>query len=364
MRAFALASLLALAAGAQPAPADSALVEDVLDALAFDVLDRSPVGSRAAGDALRDTLRARLLADLRPDALRPALAFLRGPVNRAYTERYRATQARLSTAAGLEDYMDAVTDGKKGALADSAAVDRLVRAQRVAELSRHVMEGLFQRIEAELPALAERMRAEAPSPEDELVQASTNAVGEATSALRYTLRGMPAADIHAAAAFYESPAGTHLQSAVNDAMVAVFLPMVFEQMAGMYRALAALEGATIDLDAAAPSEDAAAQGEVDVMPELIGGLGKLQSRVAYPEGARRDGVEGTVVVEFVVDEAGRVTDPVVTQSPDPRLTEAALAAVRASRFTPGRHRGRPVRVRFGLPVTFRLQDARAVPADG
>ena len=93
----------------------------------------------------------------------------------------------------------------------------------------------------------------------------------------------------------------------------------------------------------------------EVQPELIGGLPGLQSRVEYPEFARRAGVEGQVVVQFVVDERGNVVDPVVLRSPNDLLAEAALKAVRESRFKPGQQRGRPVKVRFAVPVTFRLR---------
>jgi protein TonB len=92
----------------------------------------------------------------------------------------------------------------------------------------------------------------------------------------------------------------------------------------------------------------------EVQPELIGGLTGLQSRVVYPELAIRAGVEGQVVVQFVVDERGNVVDPVVLRTPNPLLTEAALTAVTESRFTPGQQRGRPVSVRYAVPVTFTL----------
>jgi len=93
----------------------------------------------------------------------------------------------------------------------------------------------------------------------------------------------------------------------------------------------------------------------EVQPELIGGLAGLQGRVEYPEFARRARIEGQVVVQFVVDERGNVVDPVVLRSPNDLLSEAALKAVRESRFTPGQQRGRPVKVRFAVPVTFRLR---------
>ena len=102
-------------------------------------------------------------------------------------------------------------------------------------------------------------------------------------------------------------------------------------------------------------DDSAVVDFAEVQPELIGGLGGLQSRIEYPEMARRVGIEGQVVVQFVVDERGNVVDPVVLRSPNELLSEAALKAVRESRFTPGQQRGRPVKVRFAVPVTFRLR---------
>ncbi len=92
----------------------------------------------------------------------------------------------------------------------------------------------------------------------------------------------------------------------------------------------------------------------EVQPELTGGLEGLQERVVYPQEAKDEDVEGQVVIQFIVNEEGAVEDARVLRSPDDRLSEAALDAVRASRFTPGRQRGRPVKVRFAVPITFRL----------
>ena len=93
---------------------------------------------------------------------------------------------------------------------------------------------------------------------------------------------------------------------------------------------------------------------VEEPPELIGGLATLQQAVTYPASAKADGVEGRVMVEFVVDTDGSVANPVVVRSPDDRLSEAALSAVRQARFTPGRQKGEAVKVRFALPVSFAL----------
>ncbi len=94
---------------------------------------------------------------------------------------------------------------------------------------------------------------------------------------------------------------------------------------------------------------------VEDPPQLIGGLEGLQSRIQYPELARRAGIEGTVFVQFVVDENGRVQDPVCVRDPGGGTCEEALRAVRTSEFQPGRQRGRAVKVRFSLPVRFRLR---------
>ena len=89
---------------------------------------------------------------------------------------------------------------------------------------------------------------------------------------------------------------------------------------------------------------------------MVGGLDSLQARAVYPEAAHRDGVEGTVVVQFVVTETGAVEDAKVVRSPDERLNEAALATIRTSRFVPGTWYGEPHRVRFAVPIRFRLGD--------
>ena len=111
-------------------------------------------------------------------------------------------------------------------------------------------------------------------------------------------------------------------------------------------------------DAAAPRGANAPRPEVfdvaEVMPELVGGLPALAAAIVYPADARAEGAEGTVVVQFVVLEDGSVTEAEATRSPDARLSRAAVEAVRQMRFVPGRQRGRVVKVRYAVPVTFRL----------
>nr|BCX01397.1 MAG: hypothetical protein KatS3mg041_1443 [Bacteroidota bacterium] len=94
---------------------------------------------------------------------------------------------------------------------------------------------------------------------------------------------------------------------------------------------------------------------VEEMPELIGGLEGLQRRIRYPEIARKAGVEGMVIIQFVVDENGNVTNAQVVKGIGAGCDEEALRVVQESKFKPGKQRGRPVRVQMTLPVRFRLK---------
>lgn len=93
---------------------------------------------------------------------------------------------------------------------------------------------------------------------------------------------------------------------------------------------------------------------VEKMPDLIGGLQGIQSKIRYPDIAKKAGVEGRVIVQFVVDEAGNVTDPVVVRGIGGGCDQEAVRAVSQAKFTPGEQRGKPVKVKMSLPITFRL----------
>lgn len=96
---------------------------------------------------------------------------------------------------------------------------------------------------------------------------------------------------------------------------------------------------------------------VEQMPELIGGLASLQSCIRYPEMARKAGIEGRVFVQFVVNENGTVSDPVVIRSLGGGTDEEALRCISQAKFKPGMQRNRPVRVRYSVPITFKLRSA-------
>ncbi len=94
---------------------------------------------------------------------------------------------------------------------------------------------------------------------------------------------------------------------------------------------------------------------VETMPDLIGGLAAIQKKINYPPIAKKAGVEGRVIVQFVVDEKGDVVDPVVVRGIGAGCDEEAIRAVSQAKFTPGKQRGKPVKVKMSLPITFKLK---------
>ncbi len=95
--------------------------------------------------------------------------------------------------------------------------------------------------------------------------------------------------------------------------------------------------------------------DVEQMPEIVGGLTAIAGSIVYPDLAKKAGIEGRVLVEFVVDETGSVMDPTVVSGIGGGCDEEAIRAVQAARFTPGTKDGRPVPVKMTIPITFKLQ---------
>ncbi|WP_421773702.1 TonB family protein [Gracilimonas sp.] len=96
---------------------------------------------------------------------------------------------------------------------------------------------------------------------------------------------------------------------------------------------------------------------VEEMPKLKGGMAALQSKVEYPEMARKAGIEGRVTVQFIVNEQGSVENAQVVRGIGGGCDEQALEVVKQAQFTPGYQRGRPVRVQYALSINFRLENS-------
>lgn len=82
----------------------------------------------------------------------------------------------------------------------------------------------------------------------------------------------------------------------------------------------------------------------------------ISKNTTYPKYARRKGIEGKVFIQFVVDKDGSITDVQVLKGIGGGCDEEAARVVRVSpRWTPGKHRGQPIRARMTLPIVFRFR---------
>ena len=104
--------------------------------------------------------------------------------------------------------------------------------------------------------------------------------------------------------------------------------------------------------------------KVNELPQFPGGNHALfqfiKDNQRYPQIAKENGIQGRVILQFVVDETGKVSDPKVLRSVDPSLDAEAIRIVKAMpRWTPGMQDGKAVAVRYTLPVNFSLGDKKA-----
>ena len=99
---------------------------------------------------------------------------------------------------------------------------------------------------------------------------------------------------------------------------------------------------------------------VEQMPSFPGGMKAMMDYLArnirYPANAKNDLIEGRVILQFIVDKKGRLSDIKVVKSVEPYLDAEAVRVVKSMpRWNPGMQNGKAVKVRYTLPVTFRLQ---------
>jgi TonB family protein len=98
---------------------------------------------------------------------------------------------------------------------------------------------------------------------------------------------------------------------------------------------------------------------VDQMPEYPGGTNALlkyiQSKVKYPANAKQNGVEGKVMVQFIVDEKGNVVNPKIIKGIGYGCDEEALRVIKLlPGWIPGKQGGKPVKVKMVIPFSFKL----------
>lgn len=99
---------------------------------------------------------------------------------------------------------------------------------------------------------------------------------------------------------------------------------------------------------------------VESMPEFPGGMDAcmkwLRDNIKYPSICMENNIQGRVTAQFVVNKDGSIVDIKIVKSVDPYLDkEAERVLGKMPKWQPGKQRGKPVRVKFTLPVIFRLQ---------
>ena len=98
---------------------------------------------------------------------------------------------------------------------------------------------------------------------------------------------------------------------------------------------------------------------VEVMPQYPGGqiamLKYIMENIKYPEQAMKEGIQGRVTVRFIVEKDGSISNVKPVLSVHPLLdTEAVRVVESMPKWSPGKQNGKPVRVRFNVPVMFKL----------
>ena len=99
-----------------------------------------------------------------------------------------------------------------------------------------------------------------------------------------------------------------------------------------------------------------AQEKIDKMPSIKGGIKELAKNIKYPKSAEKDGIMGKVMVKAIIDEKGDVVDAEIIKSDDNKLNDAAINAVKITKFVPGENDGKKVRAEVTIPISFKLDN--------
>ncbi len=115
----------------------------------------------------------------------------------------------------------------------------------------------------------------------------------------------------------------------------------------------------ITTDSINNQETVAKDSILEEMPEFPGGKEMMMEYLGiytkYPKEAIEAGIEGKSIIEFIVDKEGKICEPKVVKSLSPECDAEAIKAIMAMpKWTPGKVKGEPVRMKYTVPVTFRL----------
>ena len=99
---------------------------------------------------------------------------------------------------------------------------------------------------------------------------------------------------------------------------------------------------------------------VDDMPEFPGGMDKLlqfiNDNMQYPTKAQTEGIQGKVIVQFIIDEDGYIIEPNIVRSVESSLDNEALRLIKMlPKWKPGTLKGKAIKVKYTVPVAFKLK---------
>ncbi len=99
---------------------------------------------------------------------------------------------------------------------------------------------------------------------------------------------------------------------------------------------------------------------IDEQPEFPGGTSALleyfRNSIEYPQDALKDSIEGRVIVNFIVEEDGSITNPKVIKSISPSVDAEALRIVsQMPKWKPAKQKGKSIRIRYTVPIAFRIR---------
>ena len=126
------------------------------------------------------------------------------------------------------------------------------------------------------------------------------------------------------------------------------------------------EQMVLNTDSVSPVKEKVIFQVVEKAPEFPGGMEEcmkfLGNSIKYPVVAQENGIQGTVIVRFVVTDKGEIENPTVVKSVDPLLNAEALRVIKIMpKWKPGMQRGKAVNVKYTLPVSFRLSSSENNP---
>jgi protein TonB len=110
-----------------------------------------------------------------------------------------------------------------------------------------------------------------------------------------------------------------------------------------------------------PDESVHLPGGLDVMPEPVGGVSAwakfLNKNLRFPSAAQEEGISGKVILSFIIEKDGHLSNITVDRPAGHGFNEEALRVLKlAKAWKPGMQNGQPVRVKYSIPINFQLSE--------